>query len=218
MLEIYLKIMADPYFWGIVPDMKQPPKSMQHLTIKRIPVKNADTVRYRVYTSADEFVAVIAENALMAMKLTGINEPYKVVRDLISEEGSVPAEVLDREKAELMSLITVPEKKAHTKPDLMQFTNPSVDGFKPLSMGELRKDESILESVLKSPKLIQVLEEAPVAAPVVAQVEVESVAIQPDVEVAPLDMAQQALVEKAAVPAEPLSAKDVVDLLSAKSD
>lgn len=196
---------------------------MQHLTIKRIPVKNANTVRYRVYTSEDEFVAVIAENALMAMKLTGINEPHKVVRDLISEEGAVPESALDIERTELLNLATTPAAKAKEKPDMRNFSAANTIGFTPLSMGELRKESDFVESVIASPKLIRVLEEAPPPAPepqVAPAAPVTTAQTVPEVEeaeIAPLDMAQAALVEKA-MPAEPLSAKDVVDLLSGKSD
>lgn len=200
---------------------------MQHLTIKRIPVKNANTVRYRVYTTADEFVAVIAENALMAMKLTGIAQPHKVVRDLISEEGSVPESALDKEHTELLNLATTPTAKSLEKLDPRNFAVANQHGFMPLSMGELRKESDFVESVIASPKLIRVLEDAPPAPPPAAAVETPPVieaaaqvvaAQEPqEAEVAPLDMAQQALVEKA-MPAEPLSAKDVVDLLSGKSD
>ncbi len=196
---------------------------MQHLTIKRIPVKNANTVRYRVYTSEDEFVAVIAENALMAMKLTGIAEPHKVVRDLISEEGSVPEAALDIERTEMLDLSTTPKLKTKEKPDLRNFAAANTIGFTPLSMGELRKESDFVESVIASPKLIRVMEEAPPPAPepqAVPQAPVVEAQAEPEAEVAeiaPLDVAQAALVEKS-MPPEPLSAKDVVDLLSAKSD
>lgn len=191
---------------------------MQHLTIKRIPVKNANTVRYRVYRSADEFVAVIAENALMAMKLTGINEPYKVVRDLISEEGSVPESSLDKEHADSIMLSTTPAAKAKEKPDMRNFAASNVQGFTALSMGDLRKDNSMLEGVIASPKLLRVLEATPPEVQMPAEPEtLQAPVVEEHVDVSPLDMAQQALVEKA-TPAEPLSAKDVVDLLSGKSD
>lgn len=204
--------------------MKTPPTSMQHLTIKRIPIKNANTVRYRVYTSADEFVAVIAENALMAMKLTGVNEPYKVVRDLITEEGSVPEEALDKERTEMLSLNTVQDTTRRAKPDPKQFTNAHAESFQPLSMGALRKENSLLEGVIPSPKLLRVLEDS-VPAVVSAEPAPEPVSIpaapepaEEDTEISPLNMAQQTLVNKAEGPAAPLSAKDVVDLLSSKSD
>jgi len=199
---------------------------MQHLTIKRIPVKNADTVRYRVYTSADEFVAVIAENALMAMKLTGITEPHKVVRDLISEEMLLPEEALDKERTEMLALTTAKVETKHEKPDLSQFTNPHLAGFTALSMGELRKAETLVEGVIASPKLLNVIDDSvPSAVKEEPVMHAEPIAVaepviaQYDEEISPLDVAQQALASKADLTSsEPLSAKDVVELLSPKSD
>ncbi len=67
----------------------KPAKPLQPLDIRRTRIIDVDRVRYRVYRTPNEFVAVIAENALMAMKLSGIVEPFKVVRDLVKSTQAI---------------------------------------------------------------------------------------------------------------------------------
>ena len=50
--------------------------------MRRTGVVDSDKVRYRVYSTPSEFVAVIAESALMAVRASGIKVPYKIVRDI----------------------------------------------------------------------------------------------------------------------------------------
>lgn len=128
-----------------MPPRKPRPDSIQALTIKRIPMKDAGVVRYRVYSDPQNYVAVIAENALMAMETAGITEPYKLVRDLIFEDN-MKSEKLDVEKTEQIPLRT--EKLKPLAKKLKEMPKPrSKTGFVALSLGDLKITE-VAESVL----------------------------------------------------------------------
>jgi hypothetical protein len=62
--------------------MKSKPTGIESIAIRRAVIADSDKVRYRVYSSPTEFIAVIAESALMAVKVSGISKPHKIVRDL----------------------------------------------------------------------------------------------------------------------------------------
>lgn len=67
---------------------------LKPVSLKRKSLAQGDKVRYRVYTSPQEFVAVIAENALMAMKLSGVSNPHRILRDLPLAGNSLEPEKL----------------------------------------------------------------------------------------------------------------------------
>lgn len=69
-------------------------EKLKPVALKRKAVAHSDKVRYRVYVSPHEFVAVIAENALMAMKLSGVTTPHRIVRDLPLAQNSVEGDRL----------------------------------------------------------------------------------------------------------------------------
>lgn len=68
--------------------------ALKPVALKRKAVANGDKVRYRVYVAPQEFIAVIAENALMAMKLSGVTAPIRIVRDLPLAQTSVDGDRL----------------------------------------------------------------------------------------------------------------------------
>jgi hypothetical protein len=70
---------------------------LESLAVRRAHMVDAEKVRYRVYRSPTEFIAVIAESALMAVKVAGIPEPYRIVRDLPTETVALEAEKLARD-------------------------------------------------------------------------------------------------------------------------
>jgi hypothetical protein len=72
--------------------MKEPPKTLETFSIRRTNVAEGDKVRYRVYTNAVEYVAVIADSALMAVRVSGVKNPYKILRDIPTSGISVGAE------------------------------------------------------------------------------------------------------------------------------
>lgn len=71
--------------------MKQKRGDLETLAVSRREVADADKVRYRVYSTPTEFIAVIAESALMAVKVSGVTKPHRIVRDLPTEGISIEA-------------------------------------------------------------------------------------------------------------------------------
>ena len=67
-------------------------QGLEALAVRRTAMADADKVRYRVYRTPTEFIAVIAESALMAVKVSGIAEPLRIVRDLPTEGVAIHAE------------------------------------------------------------------------------------------------------------------------------
>lgn len=137
--------------------MKKTPTEMKELKIRRITLTDAQTVRYRVYTTPADFVAVIAENALMAMKLTGINQPHKIVRDLITSEGSIAPFLPEKTMVSEYILPTKFEKITPPKPDIKNFTNSTKLDFEALPLSQLQKKSFQLNNVVPPATLIRVL-------------------------------------------------------------
>ncbi len=71
-------------------------EGMEALGLKRATFEGNDKVRYRVYREEGDFVAVIAESALMAMKVSGIMNPHRIVRDLPNEHVTIEAQRLSK--------------------------------------------------------------------------------------------------------------------------
>ena len=71
-------------------------KAIEALALKRARIADRDKVRYRVYRAPNDFVAVIAESALMAMKVAGVDHPFRIVRDLPNEQAALAAERVSR--------------------------------------------------------------------------------------------------------------------------
>ncbi len=89
-------------------------QGIEAIAVKRAAVVDSDKVRYRVYRSADDFVAVIAESALLAMRVSGIDKPYRIVRDLPTEGISIEAQRLHQLDDEPRVMLNATFK---TKPD-----------------------------------------------------------------------------------------------------
>lgn len=84
--------------------MRDPkPQGIEAITVRRAKIADADKVRYRVYRTPSDYVAVIAESALMAVKVAGITAPYKIMRDL-------PTEGIAIEAKRMASVETTPER------------------------------------------------------------------------------------------------------------
>ena len=82
--------------------MKPTPREIETLDVRRAVVADADQIRYRVYSSPIEFVAVIADSALMAVKMAGIKTPYKIMRDFPTDGVAI--------EAKKMAAVKIPEK------------------------------------------------------------------------------------------------------------
>jgi|GEM_PF-3305877 len=76
--------------------MKKPATGIEAIAVKRATLADSDKVRYRVYRSEGDFVAVIAESALMAMKVSGIMTPHRIVRDLPNEGIAIEAQRMSK--------------------------------------------------------------------------------------------------------------------------
>lgn len=177
--------MSTPHGYGI-----------ESLALRRASVVDADKVRYRVYRTADDFIAVIAESALMAVKVSGITEPYRIVRDLPSEGITIQAEKMAQRTDEHVNVATAFKEK-------MNFTTmareaaPTDANFVPMRLRDFERGSSrrlrvlppdtVMEFVAKPaskpappPALPPepIAEAAPVAA-APAEVIVEAVPIEP---------------------------------------
>ncbi len=69
-------------------------EALKPVALKRKSVSHSDKVRYRVYVNSREYIAVIAENALMAMKISGVKVPHRILRDLPMSQNSVSGDRL----------------------------------------------------------------------------------------------------------------------------
>lgn len=121
-----------------------PSSGLSPISIRQAKVTDGDKVRYRVYRTATDFVAVIAENALMAMKVADIKEPYRIVRDLPTHDQAIPADRLIREEAGLEQKVTlsITPKLTETKRptvDLIQKTDTPQSMFKAMQVKDIQQ-------------------------------------------------------------------------------
>lgn len=73
---------------------EEKPSGLEALAVRRTKIAGAEQVRYRVYSGPNDFVSVAADSALMAVRVSGIAAPYKIVRDLPGESGLVETQRL----------------------------------------------------------------------------------------------------------------------------
>lgn len=155
-------------------------QGIESITVRRAAVADADKVRYRVYSTPTEFVAVIAESALMAVKAAGVAKPHKIVRDLPAAGVAIEAQKMAKKEA---SAPRVPlnlqqtsgiEKRVIT--DLLPKEQIQKDPlFKPMTIGDLQRKGLPRARILSPELLSQIIEEhtkavmpAPVEPPPVA--------------------------------------------------
>jgi len=58
-----------------------------------------DVTRYRVYTAPRRYVAVKAQTAAEALRLSGVKEPLRVVRDIRENQTLLPPGTADLQEA-----------------------------------------------------------------------------------------------------------------------
>jgi len=156
--------------------MRKTPEAIEQITVRRAKVADTDKVRYRVYSTPSDFIAVIAESALMAVKVAGIAKPHKIVRDLptegiaieakkmeaiprVSEKVAFPTSQLDRPSQLFTELAPLEKKSSHA-------------GFKPMSIGEMQHSGERRARIIPPDLVNQIIEEhlnAPHPAPPVAK-------------------------------------------------
>ena len=140
--------------------MKPPLREMQPLDVRRAVVADADQVRYRVYSSPIEFVAVIAENALMAVKVSGIKAPYKIMRDFPTDGVAIAAKRMAEIK--VPQKVTLPTVKVIDKTDMkaeLAPNNPSAqERFVPMDLVALQHQHGPRSRILPPDMLYDIIE------------------------------------------------------------
>lgn len=114
-------------------------KGIEAIAVRRASVTDGDKVRYRVYRPSGEYVVVIAENALMAVKVAGINDPLRIERDIVSEKKPIPSDRLEQEAQPSIALSLTPRERAEHTFFIAEEASPvEEDGFTPLTLGDLQ--------------------------------------------------------------------------------
>ena len=136
---------------------------LEAISVRRAKVADADKVRYRVYTSHSEFIAVIAESALMAVKVSGVKTPYKIMRDLPTDGVAIEAKKMAavEAKPEQVKLRLNPEEKTELR--LTEMAEPVVNGagqpFVPVGIADLRARSGNRARILPPEMVNQIIED-----------------------------------------------------------
>lgn len=208
--------------------MKSKHTDIEAITIRRATVADTDKVRYRVYSTPTEFIAVIAESALMAVKVSGVRKPHKIVRDLPTEGVAIEAKkmaAIDTAAAR----ISLPVKKFERANQLtteVKDIDPNLKQmlFKPMNIGDLQAKGGNRARILPPELLNEIIEQhtkatmqtapaAPEPAPVQASAAVPAPELSPQERI--MEMAEK-VVPQAAEPESPpeLSPEEVAKLLN----
>jgi hypothetical protein len=143
--------------------MKPKPQGMEALTIRRAVVADTDKVRYRVYSSPTEFIAVIAESALMAVKVSGIGKPHKIVRDLPTEGIAIEARKMAAQSASAARVslrAAQSEKSARLVAELApQDPMAKQATFRPMHLSDLQRGGAVRARILPPEMLTEIIEQ-----------------------------------------------------------
>ncbi len=143
--------------------MKPRPEHLEVLTLKQNRFADPDRVRYRVYQSSSEYIAVIAESALMAIRISGVKDPYKVIRDVPTAYSSIEKGLVQMEEtSERVPMPTI-------KPDIKAFVNEiaakAAEDFITLALADLHLKKAPNEGVISRHDGMKGLHDVPEAAP-----------------------------------------------------
>lgn len=144
--------------------MKSADRPFENVTVRRAVVADMDKVRYLVFKDEKDYVAVIAENALMAVKVSGIKKPFKIVRDLPTAGISVAAQKMAA-KDDSLARIKLPLAKKDAPKQLVADLShldamPEKDAlFKPMNIGELQRNKTGRMRILPPDLLHEIIEE-----------------------------------------------------------
>ncbi len=141
---------------------------IEALAVRRAAMTDADKVRYRVYTTKTEFIAVIAESALMALRVAGVAEPYRIVRDLPTEGVAIAAERMEAGDSGLrVNLATEKVTREKTVSTAPAAASPQNSNFVPMQLGDLDQKHGRTLRVLSAKDMESMTSQS--SAPVVQQ-------------------------------------------------
>lgn len=142
--------------------MKSPPKQIESVSVRRASIADADKVRYRVYSSPTEFIAVIAENALLAVKVSGVTNPHKIVRDLPTEGIAVEAKKMSArlDVPDRVSFpLSPPENKASHAMEMAPERPPLESQFVAMNAVDLQRKGEPRARILPPEMLYKIIED-----------------------------------------------------------
>lgn len=132
------------------------------VALKRKAILEGDKVRYKIFLSAKEYVVVIAENALMALKISGISEPVRLLRDIPMSKSSIEEKKLVTHNVHATAFLRPdmppPENKNMTAPDELLKTEEKI-GFEPLAFGKSLENNRKISSSIPVATLLAELNE-----------------------------------------------------------
>jgi hypothetical protein len=142
--------------------MKSKPTAIEAITLRRAVIADTDKVRYRVYSTPTEFIAVIAESALMAVKVAGIRKPHKIVRDLPTEGVAIEAKkmaAIDTAAARIAMPIKQMDIPARLTADLQPLDPGMKEAlFHPMRLGDLQPNNHNRLRILPPDLLHEIIE------------------------------------------------------------
>ena len=145
-------------------------KPLEAISLKRSKIADADKVRYRVYRAEGDFVAVIAESALMAMKVSGIMNPHRIVRDLPNEMVAIEAQRMAAADESTPRVILPVEQQrpegSFRSTDMGDRIAPSEGDFVPMQVKDFQKKRQIPWARILTPEMVEQAQSAARPAPV----------------------------------------------------
>lgn len=131
-------------------------QGIEAITVRRAVIADADKVRYRVYRGPDDFIAVIAESALMAMKVAGVSEPFRIVRDLPSEQVALQADRLA--KIEVPQKVAFALQSAPRASEALEMAVPNPIDFIPMQLRDLEQNKKKRTRVLSPEEMAAMMQ------------------------------------------------------------
>lgn len=151
--------------------MKPKPSGIEPIALRRATLADSDKVRYRVYSSPSESIVVIAESALVALKISGIEKPYKIVRDLSAVGATIEAQKMQPAQASDSRVPMATERQEKEKQLMTELAAPksqqSIDteNFKPMNIADLQHNGLPRARILPPDLLSEIIEQHTKAAP-----------------------------------------------------
>lgn len=155
--------------------MKPKPSGIEQIALRRATLTDSDKVRYRVYSNPTESIVVIAQSALMALKVSGIEKPFKIVRDLSVVGATIEAQKISPPQASDSRVPIAIERQERAKQLVTELAAPppqrhmDTENFKPMNIADLQHDGLPRARILPPDLLTEIIEQHTKAAPAVAE-------------------------------------------------